>query len=148
MKDKKPFKTPFNGVLVPISYFKKHFKPCCCFLFLKTFCSTLNSWIGDFVFWYHEQVTYWFLGNSNTHVLTIFFSTSPLFRVLTRKLRKIELLDILIVLNEEFVRFLKKIGELLIVILVQLYRKLSCSCVVFTFLWLQAVRSPRYIQYR
>ena len=30
----------FNGVLVLIYYFKKHFKPR--FLILKTFCSTLN----------------------------------------------------------------------------------------------------------
>ena len=45
-----------NGVLFLIYYFKKHFKP---FLFiLKAFCSTLNSWIGEFVvFWYHEKVS-------------------------------------------------------------------------------------------
>ena len=39
-----------------IYYFKKHFKHC--FLILKTFCSTLNLWIGEFVFWCHEQVKY------------------------------------------------------------------------------------------
>ena len=27
-----------------------------CPILLKTFCSTLNSWIGEFVFWCHEQV--------------------------------------------------------------------------------------------
>ena len=27
------------------------------FFILKTFYSTLNSWIGEFVFWCHEQVT-------------------------------------------------------------------------------------------
>ena len=37
----------FNGVLFLIYYFKKHFNPC--FFILKTFCSTLNSWIGEFV---------------------------------------------------------------------------------------------------
>ena len=36
----------FNGVLVLIYYFKKHFF----FFILKTFCSTLNSWIVEFVF--------------------------------------------------------------------------------------------------
>ena len=54
IKPKSLLKLLFNGALVPIYYFKKHFKPC--FMILKTFCSTLNSWIGEFVFWCHEQV--------------------------------------------------------------------------------------------
>ena len=29
------------------------------FFVLKTFCSNLNSWIGEFVFWWHEQVITW-----------------------------------------------------------------------------------------
>ena len=53
----------FNGVLVLIYYFKKHFRPC--FFISKTFCSTFNWWIGElenwrirgFVFWCHGQVT-------------------------------------------------------------------------------------------
>ena len=35
IKAKEPFKTPFNGALVLIYYFKKHSKPC--FFILKTF---------------------------------------------------------------------------------------------------------------
>ena len=35
----------FNGLLVLIYYFKKYFNPV--FFILKTFCSTLNSWIGE-----------------------------------------------------------------------------------------------------
>ena len=42
---REPFKTLINGVLFLIYYFKKHSKPC--FYILKTFCSTLNSWIGE-----------------------------------------------------------------------------------------------------
>ena len=54
-RPKSLLKSLFNGVLlVLVYYFKKHFKPC--FLIVKTFCSTLNSWIGEFVFWCHEQV--------------------------------------------------------------------------------------------
>ena len=37
----------FNGVLFLIYYIKKQFKPC--LFMLKTFCSTLNSRIGEFV---------------------------------------------------------------------------------------------------
>ena len=41
----------FNGVLFLISYFKKHAKPC--FFILKSFCSTLNSWIGEWeILWF------------------------------------------------------------------------------------------------
>ena len=40
----------YNGVLFLIHYFKKHFKPCFFILrAFKTFCSTSNSWIGEFV---------------------------------------------------------------------------------------------------
>ena len=39
---------------------KKHFKPC--FLILKAFCSTLNSRIGEFDFWCHEQGTHFEVG--------------------------------------------------------------------------------------
>ena len=46
-KAREPFKIPFNGVLFLIYYFKQHFKPC--FFTLKTFCSTINSGIGEFV---------------------------------------------------------------------------------------------------
>ena len=47
IKAREPFKTPFNTLLVFISYFKKQLKPC---LFnLQTVYSTLNSWIGKFV---------------------------------------------------------------------------------------------------
>ena len=45
-------------------YFKKHFKPC--FFTLKTFCSTLNSWIGEFV------VSFFFFGFMNR----FFFNSS------------------------------------------------------------------------
>ena len=57
-KPKSLLKLLFNGILVLIYYFKKHFKPC--FFILKTFCNTLNSWIVEFVFWCHELVTKYF----------------------------------------------------------------------------------------
>ena len=41
-------------VLVLIYYIKKHFKP---FFYLKAFCSTFNSRIGEFDFWCHKQGT-------------------------------------------------------------------------------------------
>jgi hypothetical protein len=48
IKAKEPLKLLFNGVLVLIYYFKKYFKAS--FLILKTFCSTLDSRIGEFDF--------------------------------------------------------------------------------------------------
>ena len=41
--------------IVLIYYFKNILS--LVFFILKTFCSTLNLWIGEFVFWCHEQVT-------------------------------------------------------------------------------------------
>ena len=46
IKVRGPPKTPFfNGALFLIYQFEKYSKPC--FFILKTFCSTLNSWIGE-----------------------------------------------------------------------------------------------------
>ena len=47
IKARELLKPLFNGVLFLIYYFRKHFKPS--FFILKAFCSTLKSWIGEFV---------------------------------------------------------------------------------------------------
>ena len=46
IKAREPSKTLFNGA-VPLIYFKNILS--IAFFILKTFCSTLNSWIGEFV---------------------------------------------------------------------------------------------------
>ena len=46
---------------------KNIFKPC--FFILKTFCGTLNWWIGGFVFWCHEQVIREEINSNNNYVL-------------------------------------------------------------------------------
>ena len=38
----------------------------------RLLCSTLNSWIGEFVFWCHEQVTYVFAIYSKTNSFSFF----------------------------------------------------------------------------
>ena len=47
IKAREPFKTPFNGVLFPIYYFKKHFRPC--FFILKALKDILKHF--EFVNW-------------------------------------------------------------------------------------------------
>ena len=71
-KSQRAFK---NSFLMVHYYFKKHFKPC--FLILKTFCSTLISRIGEFVFWCHEQVIYFL--NSNRKAVKATVILLPLF---------------------------------------------------------------------
>ena len=53
-KPKSLLKPLYNGALVLIYYFQHILS--LVFFILKSFCSTLNSWIREFVFWCHEQV--------------------------------------------------------------------------------------------
>ena len=68
-------KTLFNGVLFLISYLKKHR-----FFILMTFCSTLNSWIGEFVFRFQANlemaILYTYVQNSAFIQITIVHSSN------------------------------------------------------------------------